>query len=722
MSPQRDMSPPLVPTRKRKRTSQPDSDPSYRPTQTTHTQSTENTRDTLYSSNISAASVDALKSTQDQLAAKKNRRKSAPSGDAASATAHTEARRRSLPANSQDVEEDVTWPDTRPAAEDPRAAKKKLRAGAPVTNGRDIPVKAKRRRRNNDSPVDYRLPEAEEAEVSPPVEEEEDEEEQPMADEQEDLNDEPSLDDNIGDGLDVGIEDGPFPYDDYQENAEPEEAVDGDEAPILQSLLRRGASSSEDERGRIIVSSASRKRKQNGAPELPESLRYNGASRSEEIITRGEDADNASGQTRQAARVYRSDSGHQSEEADLPPPLSTKKRGAQKKAKNLKKAGSRSDPERTHEEVAQALSEQAALPKFRRRRAESVEADEPVNPREGTSRRSYEDTGDLDPDGWPVRRPTTSQEGEDDSTHIVPDSQSLARSPARPAAPFEDYVPYNVDVPPAPAEEAYDPRDARMTSAGPSRKAVRRSVGPPGSRLASANVEKPLKKVRPPEPTVFKPYLPAHSPSQDTIHQFSSQDARPQLNDGTHEAVREVIERSVASRKGGPRAEAPSVAGPSSTRASMRQEQEIPDDNDIDMAYNEFNNVMDQYLMESTGGTGAAGELEELGIALSSGMAPVSKEPLDRPATPSSQPASMSGEVDLGALRQQKEQRQNVSPAPPTVVDRKISNKELGKLIKTSGLPSDTKDELAILLEAPDYYKSCGRTHPFIASFRILLI
>ena len=581
------------------------------------------------------------------------------------------------------MEEDTAWRDSEPIVEDPRAGKKKLRHGVQTTDGSDLPVKSKRRRRDNASPVDYRLPEPlQHRQPSPPTDDDAYEEEQPNPDEQQE---------EAG-GL----------YDTVAEEVLEDEAIhesSDDSAPIMQSLARRGESSSDEGRGRVIVSSASRKRKQQPqVSELPESLRYNGASRSENIITRGDDAYTEELYNGRSAKVHDSDSGHQSEEPELPPPLARAAPVAQRRAVKAKKARTNSNHDRIQDEVDQSRSEQAALPSFRKRRPDSIEAEEPDVLRERTSRRSYDHTGDFGEDGWPKTDPgpvAVSQE----ATHIVPDSQALQISPAQQQDGFELYDPHNAALPFA-GEEAYNPRNARMTSAGPSmRKPNRQALGPPGARLASANIEKPLRKVQPPEPTVFKPYLAQHSPSQDTIQQFSSQDMQHQRSNSHHEAVREVIERTAPSRKRG--------QFPPRTASAEAKQRIAPQtaDADVDMAYEEFNSAMDQYIANNNAGTDSQAvdeDLEALGIGFSSGIPPEGNAALQRETSP----------ADLVPSTQEVARSEQAKPpADPTVVERKVSMKELGKLIKASALSADTKDELSILLEAPDYYKSSGRTH-----------
>lgn len=628
---------------------------------------------------------------------KKGRRKSAPVGGDASATnGKGKAPRRSLPATGQEAdeadqeeEEDFTWPDDQAPHQDPRETKKKLRKGVQTTNQRgSVPVKAKRRRRESPPSEGYWLP----ANLQEPQERVEPDEEG-------------------GDPADMAISQ-EVPHDMQEEElavAEPEAEPETEEEDatqdvayaqekrILQSLARRSSDSEGD--GQLIVTSGAQRPTRmsvgpsNGPPQLPESLRYNGPSRSEYI-----DDTRPSGAVMERSG---SDSLHQSaeagEEAEPSGRTAAKGKGKAKAAFKAKKAKqgrpSRSEP-----------SDSSGLPNFRRRHPDSVEAEpEEVIGIRGASRRSYDPLEGEDQDGWPVDidKPGPSHsvpavENEDNETHVVPDSQSLQRQGA-----LDAYDPQNAAL-----TSARDP-PTRATSAGANGRR-RRSAGPAGSKLAAAAVEKPLKKVQPPEPGVFKPYIrDRQDPSQpETIQAFSSQGG--QQASTSRGAVREAIQQAAASRRASvkrgqfpPRQEEDADVGSVEERATPYA------DNQVEEAYSQFQSIMGGWVPETAPLEAVAAEQDEQPDVFAEQDMQMSYElpPMSEPIAP----------LQDKSAPIEKEAQQ--PPAAPEVVERKATAKELRKYVKASALPSDTKDELAILLEAPDYYKISGRASPCSSPF-----
>lgn len=729
--PEDDIPAAVQPTRKRKRVSQADSESSYRPTQATHTQSTENTRDTLYSSNISTNSVNALKSTQERVADKTVRRKSAPAGDEIGVgNGRAKAPRRSLPAHSNELEEnteehydDAGWSDAEPMRVDPRAGKKTLRRGVQTTNRRvevEVPVKSKRTRRKSRSPPHYTIVvqeddvelqhrsqaggqeavegDADEGLSDQDFEAEEEPEEQPEEEPEDEA--EPQLD----------PEHHPEAQAEYQRQEEPE--AESSQQPRIMQSFGHAISSSDEDAGRVVVQSASKRRRTSaGAPQLPESLRYNGTSRSEYASTSRQDALSTLAK-RKSARAVGSDSGHQTDEppdAMLTPPLARAASKPKKVAAKPKKA------RRPHSGQSDSgVAGPSGLPNFRKKNRSSIDAEEDISLiDQRTSRRSFEPPDGLDANGWPLHMAKRNDglpggaehEGqEENSTHIVPDSQSLQL--------HEQYgfEPHN-------GRNGNEDDDVRtvVRHAKLSKGTCRQSADPPGSRFVLAITEKPLKKVQPPEPTVFKPYLRQQvASSADAIEQFSSQvqDASDDesIAAASRGAARQAIQQAAAaSRASGvrrgqfPPHEATIVA---SAEGAAGQTEQQAMDNDVEMAYNEFNQLLSEYQVTQDSIVANSEEAPDLhaGDNLSNGALPALPQNGVGPAAPAVPAVVVPKEPSLP----QREQAAQL-PAAPEVVERKVSNRELGKLIKSSALAADTKDELAILLEAPDYYKMSGR-------------
>ena len=203
----------------------------------------------------------------------------------------------------------------------------------------------------------------------------------------------------------------------------------------------------------------------------------------------------------------------------------------------------------------QPQASEAPLPRFRKKGGDGA-AREATPPGAIFSRNGVQKIAGVDSDGWP-HYPSTeagqqmtgwSRSEQNDSTVIVPDSQQPYYSQdgaARSLSPGEQ----DLSLPPPlrqtrqrhsqsdpPRSQEQQPRQTSPFR----RPAGRIASGPPGSRLAAANIEKPrpkptqedkqaavgpsrpLRRVTPPRPSTFAPYLPPPQPSQDSIVQFSS--------------------------------------------------------------------------------------------------------------------------------------------------------------------------------------------------------